>query len=401
MSVGTENKPLEKEVVKKRLLEEARLALDFNEQGINYNAEELKKFRGLNADINGFRRNANGINFELPHGFTANAKYNRWTPFSIKVENDKPILYNDKEVIAEISFPQNTPHPVSEQLLSTGEKVKNILNISQFGGVHVSYSDECSLKDLGEDCLFCSYNVRERDPERPLIKNPKQVAEAYHLARQAGVANHFRITGGFVPERRELEYYIDAAEAIRQHYDSFYGVAIIGAPSDPSVLPKYKEVGFSNISHNLEVWDKDLFGLVCPGKSKRNGGWQHWLNSLEAAVDIFGKGNVHTNIVGGLEPKESILQGIEYLASKGIVSHFIVFRPEKGTPFEGYRSPEASFHWDIVDKATDIFLRYGFTSLHMYSGPASADHAGRIFRIKNGEFEGNKLGVYKYPSIDK
>jgi biotin synthase-related radical SAM superfamily protein len=203
-----------------------------------------------------------------------------------------------------------------------------------------------------------------------------------------------------VPERRELEYYIDVAEAIREKYNSFYGVAIIGAPEDVSILPKYKEAGFSNISHNLEVWDKNLFGLVCPGKSKRNGGWEHWLGSLEAAVDVFGKGNVHTNLVGGLEPKDSILEGIEYLASKGIVAHFSVFRPEKGTPFEGYRSPEASFHWEIVDKATDIFLRYGFSSLQMYSGPASADHAGRVFRIKNGEFDGEKLGVYKYPTID-
>jgi len=389
-----------KEEVKQLLLDEAKLALDFNEKGIFYNAEDLKRFRATDADLNGFRRNAGGVGFSLPYGITTNAKFNRWTPYSIVVENDKPILYNDKEPIAEISFPTNTPNPVSEQLLSSGQKVKNILNISQFGGVHVSYSDECSLKDLGEDCLFCSYNVRERDPERPLIKNPGQVAEAYHLARQAGVANHFRITGGFVPERRELEYYIDVAEAIREKYNSFYGVAIIGAPEDVSILPKYKEAGFSNISHNLEVWDKNLFGLVCPGKSKRNGGWEHWLGSLEAAVDVFGKGNVHTNLVGGLEPKDSILEGIEYLASKGIVAHFSVFRPEKGTPFEGYRSPEASFHWEIVDKATDIFLRYGFNSLQMYSGPASADHAGRIFRIKNGEFEGEKLGVYKYPSID-
>jgi len=395
-----ETQKIRKEEVKQLLLNEAKLALDFNEKGIFYDAGEIKRLRRTDNDVNGFRRNGTGVGFALPHGITTNAKFNRWTPYSIVVENNKPILYNDKEPIAEITFPDITPFPVSEQLLSSGQKVKNILNISQHGGLHVSYSDECSLKDLGEDCLFCSYNVRERDPERPLIKNPRQVAEAYHLARQAGVANHFRITGGFVPERRELEYYIDVAEAIRERYDSFYGVAIIGAPEDVSILAKYKEAGFSNISHNLEVWDKNLFALVCPGKSKRNGGWEHWLVSLEAAVDVFGKGNVHTNIVGGLEPKEKTLEGIEYLASKGIVAHFSVFRPEIGTPFEGYRSPEASFHWEILDKATDIQLRYGFNSLQLYSGPASADHSGRVFRIKNGEFEGEKLTTYKYPAID-
>jgi len=397
---STETQIKEKETVKQLLLDEFRLTLDLNEKGIFYNDGEIKPLKGTNANVNGFRRNQVGLGFTLPHGITANGKFNCWTPYSVVVENGTPILYNDKDPIAEISFPNEPVHQVSEQFLSTGEKVKNIVGVNQHGGVSVAYSTECSLKDLGEDCLFCSINVREKEENSVLLKNPRQVAEAYHLARQAGQANHFRITGGFVPERRELEYYIDVAEAIRSRYESFYGVAIIGAPADSSILSKYKEAGFSNISHNLEVWDKNLFALVCPGKSKRNGGWQHWVASLEAAVDIFGRGNVHTNIVGGLEPKDSILEGIEYLAEKGIVAHFSVFRPEKGTPFEGYRSPEASFHWDVVDKATDIFLRNGFNSLQMYSGPASADHAGRVFRIKNGEFEGDKLGVYKYPSLD-
>jgi len=395
-----ETKIKEKEAAKQILLDEFRLTLDLNEKGIFFNAEELIAFSTTDANVNGFSRNLGGLSFTLPHGIATNGKFARWTPYSVVVENGTPILYNDKDPIAEISFPNEPAHQVSEQFLSTGEKVKNIVGVNQHGGVSVAYSTECSLKDLGEDCLFCSINVREKEENSVLLKNPRQVAEAYHLARQAGQANHFRITGGFVPERRELEYYIDVAEAIRSRYESFYGVAIIGAPADSSILSKYKEAGFSNISHNLEVWDKNLFALVCPGKSKRNGGWQHWVASLEAAVDIFGRGNVHTNIVGGLEPKDSILEGIEYLAEKGIVAHFSVFRPEKGTPFEGYRSPEGSFHWDIVDKATDIFLRNGFNSLQMYSGPASADHAGRVFRIKNGEFEGAKLGVYKYPSID-
>jgi biotin synthase-related radical SAM superfamily protein len=203
-----------------------------------------------------------------------------------------------------------------------------------------------------------------------------------------------------VPERRELEYYLDVADAIKERYSSFYGVGIIGAPSDISVLHKYKEAGFTNISHNLEVWDRNIFALICPGKEKRNGSWQHWIDSLEYAVDVFGKGNVHTNIVGGLAPKESTLEGIEYLASKGIVCHFSVFHPEIGTPLEGYRSPEASWHYDLVDRATDIFRRYGFTTLQMHSGPASGPYHGQVFRIKNGEFEGDTLDQWLYPALD-
>ncbi len=401
MSANNQILSPEKEAVKKLLLDEVRLALEFNEKGIFYNAEEINKLKGDDSDENRYQRNRFGFNFELPHGISAGAKFSRWTPYSIIVENGKPVLYNDKEAIAEVTIQQPRRYPVLNEVLSTGEKVKHILSIDPHGQVNVSYSAECSLKDQGEDCLFCSINVRERDPERPLLKNPRQIAEAYHLVRQAGYGSHFKISGGFVPERRELEYYIDVAEAIKENYEIFRGVAVIGAPADLSILPKYKEAGYTELSHNLEVWDKNLFALICPGKSKRNGGWEHWVKSLEAAVEIFGWGNVHSNFVGGLDPKEGFLEGIEYLSSKGVVAHFGTFRPEVGTGLEGHRSPEAAYHWELLDRATDIQLRYGFTSEQMYRGPGSGDHTGRVIRIKRGEFEGDKLDVYQFPTIDK
>ena len=153
-----------------------------------------------------------------------------------------------------------------------------------------------------------------------------------------------------MPERRELEYYLDVADAIKEKYDSFYGAGIIGAPVDFTVLHKYREAGFSNISHNMEAWDKNLFVAISPGKEKRNGGWQHWVDSLEYAVD----------------------------------SAFST-RKKKGTAL--LRLPGTGICW------TGRPISSGATS-----GPASGPHAGQVFQIKNGEFEGDKLSQWKYPS---
>ncbi len=390
----------DKEAAKQVLLDEVRLGLLLAEKGINYNPAEIREFQDYYEHTSAYNRQRGLTGISLPHGVTARGGFNRFTPYSLVVENHKPVLYDDGARVGEISF--HKAHPVTETVLSSGEKFRHVANVSQEGGVSLAYSNECSLKDKGEDCLFCSINERAKDGvlNKVLIKSPRQIAEVYHLARQAGVGNHFRITGGFVPERREQEYYLDVADAIRERYSSFYGVGIIGAPSDFGVLHKYREAGFTNISHNLEVWDRNLFAAICPGKEKRNGGWQHWVASLEYAVNVFGKGNVHTNIVGGLAPLQSTLEGIEYLASKGIVCHFSAFRPEKGTPLEGYRSPEAAWHWELLDKGTEIFRRYGFTTLQLYSGPASAPHHGQVFQIKYGEFEGERLAQWKFPSLD-
>ena len=382
------------------LLNEVLLGLKLQEQGIRFDSEQINPFQDQ-VELTYTATKRKGLTgFKLPHGVTARSHFSKYTPFHLEVEDGSPVLYDEDNRLGSIKF--IVRHPLTEQRLSTGETFRSIANLNPEGGFSVSYSTECSLKDKGEDCMFCAVNERAKDGARAqvLVKSPRQVAEAYDLARKAGLGNHFRITGGYVPERRELEYYLDVADAIHEKYNDFFGVAIIGAPEDLKIVEKYKEAGFKNISHNIEVWDRHLFAALCPGKEKRNGGWQHWLDALEYSVDVFGKWNVHSTIVGGLEPIQSSLDGIEYLASKGVVCHFSAFRPEKGTPLTGYRSPEADWHWELMDKATDIYLRYGLTVQQMYSGNAAGGHSGQVYQVKVGEFEGDYLEQWKFPSID-
>ena len=398
--VAADKEAADKEAVRQRLLKEVQLGLLLAEHGINYVPEEIKPFQVSTRPLGG-NREGELTGFSLPGGVTARGSLSRYTPYKLVVEDSRPVLYNDGVVVGEIAFPK--AHPITEAKLSTGETFSQISYVSLEGGISVAYSTECSLKDAGEDCQFCSINHRNKDNTQNQVnlKSPRQIAEAYYLARQVGEGNHFRISGGFVPERREVEYYLDVVDAIRERYSDFYGVAIIGAPADLSILHKYKEAGYTDISHNLEVWDRNLFAAICPGKEKRNGGWKHWVESLEYSVEVFGKGNVHTNFVAGLAPKESTLEGIEYLASKGVVPHFSVFRPEKDTPLYGYRSPETFWHWDVLDKATDIFRRYGFNTLQLYSGPASAPYHGQAYQIKFGEFEGDRLQQWRFPLLQQ
>ena len=51
---------------------------------------------------------------------------------------------------------------------------------------------------------------------------------------------------------------------------------------------------------NLEVWSEDLFSRICPGKHAFVG-YSRWIESLENAVGIFGKGRVYTAMVAGIE----------------------------------------------------------------------------------------------------
>jgi biotin synthase-related radical SAM superfamily protein len=391
----------EKEAAKQILLDELLLHFKLTEHGVRFNRDEIRKFENpRRSQFNWSGGNAVGP-FYLPHGISgAHARYNQWTPYSIVVEDDQPVLYDENRRLGVIKFHQ--PWGFEDELLSDGHKFSDIAHVEIEGQFGVAYSNECSLQDKGETCFFCGINVRTRpDGTRtePFLKSAKQIAEAYAVARKHGTGNQFKISGGFIPERRELEYYLDVVELLTAQHKNNYIDTVIGCPEDISVLDKYKEAGVKVMDLHLEIWDKNIFAALLPGKNHIGEGWQHWVEATEHAVELFGKGFVHSKIVAGLEPKQSVLEGVEYFASKGVVMKVGAFSPRPGTPLEGTRTPSAEWHWDLVQKVADIWHRYGFTSEHIHAGSHPGRRDSDAFEIKSGNFEGDYLPLWQYPPL--
>jgi hypothetical protein len=199
-----------------------------------------------------------------------------------------------------------------------------------------------------------------------------------------------------VPERREVDYYLDVAESIKAHtgLSDFNGTACIGAPRDLSIIEKYKEVGYRTLAINIEVWNEHFFRAYCPGKDLECGGQKHWIKALEHAVGVFGFGRVRSNMVGGLESKQSTLEGIEYLSSRGIIAISPGWMPNPGSALEGHRAPEPAWHVDVAKKTAAIYRRVGFTWDQIYDAnavPLTLVHD--IYRI-----EEERLPIFKQAS---
>lgn len=262
-----------------------------------------------------------------------------------------------------------------DKLTSDGTPMRTVAVHNTDGVVFVAYSNECSLQATSKDCLFCNINATKAtygDVQGVKWKYPHQIGETVAEAYKEG-NRHVTISGGFVPERREVDYYLDVAEAIREHtgLDDFNGTACIGAPKDLDVISKYKEAGFRTLAINIEVWNEHFFRAYCPGKEKECGGRDHWIKALEHAVGVFGHGRVRSNMVGGLESKDSTLEGIEYLTSKGILAIAPGWIPNPGSALEGHRSPEPEWHIDLAKKTYDIYRKRGFSWDQIYDGNAA------------------------------
>jgi hypothetical protein len=397
--------------LKEALYKELELEIDLAIHGITIDPEEEDKLYEAvfhNTKVN-VQNNIGALNdrekfpggsFYLPYGILAGFRQAEDSPYVLLAEDGEPVLYRygrkSTKKIGKIQFKKR--HELFDRKTSDGVFFRDIANLSPEGTVRVSYSTECSLKDKGEDCLFCNINYRQNNVKR---KTAQQVSEVFSAAVAEGVGGRLQLTGGFIPERRELEYYIDVAEDVKRltGIKNFNGLAVIGAPQDYSVIDKYKEAGYNTIRMNMEIWDKNIRKTICPGKENQCGGWEHWVGALEYAVKVFGKAKVGSNIVGGIEPKKTILDGIEYLASKGIVCKAAIWRPCAG--LEGHRTPETSWHLDLAYKTAAIHRKYGFTLDEIFNVSVDSGTAGTIYQIEEEQFEGGKLKQWKFPPLKK
>jgi len=324
--------------------------------------------------------------FTSPNGLRYSFNWDIHSIYSIEYEEGQYYLAENNVKLFQIEFDKRPKY--YKLKTSDGTEMSHVGGFTSRGTVGVAYSNECSLKDKGLDCLFCNANATKdtyAEKENITWKNPKQIGETVAAAFKYDGANHVNITGGFIPERREVDYYIDVAESILEHtgLESFNGTAVIGAPEDLTVIDKYKEAGYSTIAIQLEIWDKNIFKTICPGKEKECGGWDHWVKALEYAVTVFGPGNVRTGFVTGIEPKNKTLEGVEYFAERGILSLTNAWNPNPGSKLEGHRTPTPEWHLDMAKKTYAIFKKVGFTYEQYYNVSPSADFLVHdIYRIE-------------------
>jgi hypothetical protein len=62
-------------------------------------------------------------------------------------------------------------------------------------------------------------------------------------------------------------------------------------------------------------------------------------------------------MIAGLEPRHTLLQGVEWCTERGIIPIVVPFSPETGSEFEGFRPPTHKWMMDTMLAAADIILK--------------------------------------------
>lgn len=204
------------------------------------------------------------------------------------------------------------PDYMKDELVIKGRKICVYVN-TYTDRVRLQLSSGCTNR-----CKFC--NATEFKYE---INPIDGLEEALNIALKQSDVRHILISSGSVK--------ISDLEEITKMYCYFgekysdYDIDIMMTPrgftsyTDSSQYEEYikllKAHGIKGLSINMELNSKKALEYYCPEKAAI--GQENYLKFLELAVKVFGKNNVRSLLIVGIEPLEETLKGVEKLAKIG------------------------------------------------------------------------------------
>ena len=231
-------------------------------------------------------------------------------------------------------------------------------------------------------CKYCDINTHNK-AQQDKLRVPPQVrlqelkAAVGEALKEPGRYTAICLTGGSVLNGeeifdREVDLYIETLQAIGENFTTkkFPSQLIASAFNERQLRRLHDETGLTSYTTDLEVLNEDLFNWICPGKAKKVG-YQEWRRRLIAAVDIFGRGNVGTGIVGGVELAQphgfkneedalaATLTEAEYLAEHGVTTVHTVWVPRPGSEFHDLRAPSLDYYIRLAKGLQALRVKYG------------------------------------------
>ena len=211
-----------------------------------------------------------------------------------------------------------------------------------------------------------------REPEPASREALERVHPARYLDQLATLASS---GGGMLDRSQEAAYFVQLVTALRGA-DGYQGQPLLIASQafDPDDARRLHEAGQGTVqmSYPMEVWDEQLFPVVCPGKA-RHVGRNRWLDNMCQAVEIFGRGNVGSNLVAGVETAApdrfsdeeqallSTLEGFAWLARHDIRPAFSPWTVAPGSAWEDKQPPGTHYYLTLGWELYNLHKRYGLT----------------------------------------
>jgi biotin synthase-related radical SAM superfamily protein len=170
------------------------------------------------------------------------------------------------------------------------------------------------------NCQFCATPLLKDSQKKDKTQN--QVVQMIMEVSKNPDFQSVAITSGIVGSPKDtLDEMVDIVKRIRENLKEIE-IGVEPYVMDEEDLERLHLAGATEVKINIETFDREIFMKICPQLD-----YDHVLKMLTHAVSVFGRGKVTTNILIGLgESNENVLEGIDYLAGRGIVAVIRILR---------------------------------------------------------------------------
>jgi radical SAM protein (TIGR04043 family) len=251
------------------------------------------------------------------------------------------VLEHDGVFVGDVTFP-SVPRFYE---MTTAEGIP-YWKIAQLHGTDVlatTVLQQCvRYVDRERACQFCAIGQSLEAGRTIARKTPRQLAEVAEAAvRLDGVKHMVMTTGTPATPDRGARLLCECAEAVT----AAARLPIQGQcepPDRDGWFAAMKSAGIVSLGMHLEAVTEAVRRKIMPGKAEIP--VSRYLAAFEAAVEVFGRGQVTTYILAGLgDPLHEIVALSRVLAAMGVYPFVVPFVPIRGTPLEAHPPPDPAF----------------------------------------------------------
>lgn len=255
------------------------------------------------------------------------------------------VLLKEKEVIAPISFPMQPKFYGLET--AAGIPYWKIALLHSRDVLATTVLQNCIRYDNRKTaCQFCAISQSLEAGRTIAKKTPEQLAEVAEAAvRLDGVEHMIMTTGTPNVTDRGAAYLTACAQAIRNRVPLPIQ-AQCEPPDDFVWFERMQAAGVDSLGMHLEAADPLVRAKIMPGKARVP--LAYYYRAFEAAVKVFGRGQVSTYLLAGLgDSKETLLEMCDRLINLGVYPFVVPFVPIVGTPLAHQAPPDSDFMFDL------------------------------------------------------
>jgi radical SAM protein (TIGR04043 family) len=218
-----------------------------------------------------------------------------------------------------------------------------------------------------KSCKFCAIGQSLAAGRTVARKTPEQLAEVARAAVLLDGVKHMVMTTG-TPNAtdRGAAILCESAFAIKAAVDIPDPGPVRAARRRP-VVPPHEGRGHRHAGHAPRGGHARGARTHHAGQGQR--AVSRYMSAFEAAVGVFGRGQVSTYILAGLgDTREAILDVCDQLLARGVYPFVVPFVPISGTPLEDHPAPTPEFMKSLLAPLGERVVAAGLRSADIKAG---------------------------------